>query len=136
MDRGQALDMGFPKPRGEFLVTGSCFAPRGEERPIVQVSVRVGDYRKKLYVFGHRYWKEPGPTVYGLTLPEPFAEMPLTYQNAFGGEGFLKNPVGKGMKPATTPTGEMAHPLPNIEYPDILMGSTLGSARPGRFRAP
>ncbi|GKT30551.1 DUF2169 domain-containing protein, partial [Aduncisulcus paluster] len=66
------IDQGVPKPRGEVLVSGSCFAPRGQSRPASQVEVRVGEKEKMLNIFGDRYWKN------GLiTEPEPFVEMPV-----------------------------------------------------------
>jgi hypothetical protein len=33
------VDTGMAKPRGEFLVAGSCFAPRGQRWPAAPVSV-------------------------------------------------------------------------------------------------
>ena len=37
MGRDFEFDMGFPKKTGEFLVTGSCFAPQGETREASKV---------------------------------------------------------------------------------------------------
>jgi uncharacterized protein YjbI with pentapeptide repeats len=116
-------DPGMPKPQGEVLVSGACYAPRGLAVPACEVNVIAGAVRKKVYVFGDRYWKRTGSTVRVITDPVPFKEMPLTYQNAFGGEGFDKNPLGKGFAPVKADTGEMVHPLPNLEAPSRLIGS-------------
>ncbi|WP_415713970.1 DUF2169 domain-containing protein [Maridesulfovibrio sp.] len=112
------LDQGVPKPRGEFLVSGSCFAPRGQTRPASQVRVRVGAKEKTLNIFGDRYWKN------GLiTEPEPFVEMPVVWANGFGGPDYPKNPQGKGMGKIPLPDGSEAVPLPNVELPQQQIGS-------------
>ena len=59
-------DAGYPKPCGEFLVSGSFFSPDAQAVPGGEVSVTVGDRNKKLYVFGPRQWlmgipSEPDP---------------------------------------------------------------------------
>lgn len=122
------IDQGVPKPRGEFLVSGSCFAPRGQTRPASQVQVRVGAKEKKLNVFGDRYWKK------GLITPaEPFVEMPLVWANAFGGADFAKNPFGKGIGKAPLPDGSEAVPLPNIELQSQQIGSPSQRPEPAGF---
>jgi uncharacterized protein YjbI with pentapeptide repeats len=114
------LDMCMPKPRGEALVVGKCFAPGGD--PVRKSSVRltVGDpakplLDKRLHVFGDRQWRrgiggmQPGE-------PAPFLEMPVDYAHAFGGAGFPHNPLGKGAAPLPpAPDGNVIHPLANIE---------------------
>lgn len=122
------LDQGIPKPRGEVLVTGSCHAPRGTMRPASQVRVRVGEVDKKLSVYGDRYWKN------GLiTEAEPFVEMPIVWPNAYGGDGFARNPVGKGIHGVPMPDGSTAIPLPNLELPDQQIGSPGQSPDPAGF---
>ncbi|WP_027722036.1 DUF2169 family type VI secretion system accessory protein [Maridesulfovibrio zosterae] len=122
------IDQGVPKPRSEFLVTGSCHAPRGTSRPASQVRVRVGDVDKKLNVFGDRYWKN------GLiTEAEPFVEMPVVWPNAYGGDGFAKNPQGKGIHKVPMPDGGDAVVLPNIELPDQQIGSPGQKPDPAGF---
>ncbi|WP_421899600.1 DUF2169 domain-containing protein [Maridesulfovibrio sp.] len=122
------IDQGVPKPRGEFLVSGSCFAPRGQSRPASQVQVRVGEKEKKLNIFGDRYWKN------GLiTEPEPFVEMPLVWGNAFGGPNYARNPLGKGMDKVPMPDGSEAVPLPNVELPQQQIGSPSQKVYPASF---
>ncbi|MBU2549040.1 MAG: DUF2169 domain-containing protein [Proteobacteria bacterium] len=129
----QALDMGLPKPLGEVLLTSQCFAPRGSSLQASQVSLRVGDLTKTLNVFGDRYWKKTGGIVHGATEPEPFTVMPITYDRAFGGQGFAPNPMGKGLKPTAGPDGGSEYPLPNIEHPDRLVGSPRDTPWPSGF---
>ncbi|MBN2688152.1 MAG: DUF2169 domain-containing protein, partial [Deltaproteobacteria bacterium] len=127
------LDMGMAKPRGEVVVTGSCFAPRGTERVASEVSVRVGEKRKALNVFGDRFWEEKGGVLKLIKDPRPFAEMPLTYQNAFGGDDFNENPLGKGIHPVDSPDGRKRIPLPNIEDPRHLIGAPSDRPNPAGF---
>ncbi len=128
------LDVGMAKPRGEFIVTGSCFSPKGTSRQASMVSVAVGNVKKELAVFGYRYWKS---TITGLTSiimdPMPFSEMPITWNNAFGGKEFADNLSGKGIDPAVTVKGGSLVPLPNIEYPHMLIGSPSEKPKPAGF---
>lgn len=127
------LDMAMPKPKGELLVWGRCFPPGGEPRGASQVSVRLGPIEKRLYVFGNRYWKKAGGMGYSITEPEPFIDMPLTYDRAFGGSGFDRNPLGRGAAPVTTSPGQQSHPLPNVEDPRRLIGSPADRPDPAGF---
>ncbi len=117
------LDMAMPKPKGEILVRGRCFAPDGKPRGASRVSVRIGPMEKTLYVFGNRYWKKAAGMGFAISDPEPFTEMPVTYDRAFGGGGFDRNPAGRGVAPVLAASGAEVHPLPNIEDPGRLVGS-------------
>ncbi|WP_295441420.1 DUF2169 domain-containing protein [uncultured Thiodictyon sp.] len=120
-----SLDQGLPKPRGEVLVFGSGFAPRGTTRTASRVSIEVGPIKKSLDVFGDRFW-EAGR----ITDPLPFKEMPLTWDRAFGGPDFAPNPLGKGVKPVPGPGGHEFHPLPNLELPGRTIGSPTDRPEP------
>lgn len=109
------FDECMPKIRGEVLVAGRAFAPGGVPRPACAVRVKLGAVEKELYVVGDRRF-----TVLGATDPEPFTEMPVGWQNAFGGEGYAPNPIGKGVRPLRGEGGDV-HPLPNIEDPKHLI---------------
>ena len=111
------LDAGIPKKRGEFLVTGNAHAPAGSPVESMRVGVEVGERSKELRVFGDRYFDGDR-----ITRPQSFQTMPIDWPRAFGGEGFNKNPFGKGMhKVETGPhTGRM--PMPNIEDPERPYG--------------
>ncbi|WP_437925193.1 DUF2169 domain-containing protein [Sorangium sp. So ce291] len=98
-----------PKTRGELLVTGRCYPPGRVARPASSVRVKLGPIDKSLYVIGDRTWG-----LLGMSDPTPFTEMPVTWRNAFGGEGFAKNPLGKGH-------GDRSAALPNIESPRHLI---------------
>ncbi|MFH1490643.1 MAG: DUF2169 domain-containing protein [Pseudomonadota bacterium] len=123
------LDQGFPKPGGELVVTGSCFAPGKKTTTGSEISVQVGELQKQLLVFGNRNWRSGGIP----SNPEPFAEMPITWANGFGGKEFEQNPLGKGIDPVTMPDGSVRIPLPNIEDPKHLIGSPKDRPRPAGF---
>lgn len=114
------FDMFMPKPRAEVLAWGKCFAPGALPARSAQARVCVSRggkaiVDKHLNVFGDRRWKTGIPG--GLASdPEPFLEMPIRWDLAFGGPGFAGNPVGKGAAPLPPATdGSVVHPLPNVE---------------------
>jgi len=57
LDKDAMLDMCMPKPKGEVLVVGKCFAPKGEPVSVSEVRLRIGPIDKTLYVFGDRFWR-------------------------------------------------------------------------------
>ena len=118
----QVLDLGMPKSVGEALALGKCYAPPGKEVDNSVAFFRVGPIEKRVIVFGNRYAR-PGRNKLYLEKPEPFKEMDVSWENAFGGPDSENNPIGKGMAPVRTPNGEVMHPLPNIENPDRLLAS-------------
>jgi uncharacterized protein YjbI with pentapeptide repeats len=94
------------KLNAEVLLKGTCHAPSG--RPVTECPVRfgVGGWYKTLRVVGRRVWSDNLP---GAVPSEPlsFTKMPLTWANAFGGPGFARNPVGKGLGATELPTVEL-----------------------------
>lgn len=122
------LDMGMPKPNGEVLLHGKYFAPKGTSVTADSVRLKLGKIDKVLLVYGNRYWR----VLLGPTEPEPIREMPLDYSNAFGGKGYAKNPIGKGMVDVDV-FDEMRRPLPNVEYPDQVMSSSGQKPDPASF---
>jgi len=126
---GTEFDPLAPKKKGEVLVLGFC---KGAGKRVVPVRIKLGTIQKELLVFGNRYWvKKFG--VWTKTEPEPFTEMEITWENAFGGPEYEKNPLGKGFAPIRTETGEEIWPLPNIEYPDQLIVSPKDRPEPAGF---
>ncbi|MDK2921467.1 MAG: hypothetical protein PWR24_1024 [Desulfonauticus sp.] len=126
------LDMGIPKPRGELLLTGSCFSPKQKATPVLEVRVKVGNLNKTLTVFGDRYWK-PSPLGWKISEPKPFTKMPISWKNAFGGKNYKKNPLGKGIDKVLLPDGKEVIPLPNVEYPNQLIVSIKDRPEPASF---
>ena len=114
LPRGAILDEGMPKPRGEVLVAGKAMAPGG--RPVTEMAIgfEVGEVSRVFNIFGDRQWAgDPSdPTI---TAPQPFTEMPLIAERAFGGDGFGANPTGIGFHGQSLLATGFVAPLPNIE---------------------
>jgi uncharacterized protein YjbI with pentapeptide repeats len=127
------LDMCIPKPKGEILVVGRCFTPEAKPVPAYELRLKIGSIDKILHVYGDRFWKRKGGLVKVISDPMPFTEMPVSYENAFGGPEYKKNPLGKGHTQITTETGDTVHPLPNIEDPTNLIDSPKKKPDPAGF---
>lgn len=123
------LDEGMAKVRGELLVTGSCYVPRGEPAQVSFVRVQCGAIDKRLAVIGDRHWKHGVPTE-----PAPFTVMPIDWEHAFGGAGFARNPLGRGYGPVEQGAVKV-HPLPNIEVPKRLISSPSDRPEPAGLGA-
>ena len=131
-------DLVLTKTTTDIIVVGHAYAPGG--RPVTELSVglRVGPVQKVLRVFGDRRWGAFGPSS-----PEPFMAMPLVYERAFGGvdrasqaperDCDSRNPVGTGFAVARDHLSGVA--LPNIEYPNELIGTWKDRPRPAGFGA-
>jgi uncharacterized protein YjbI with pentapeptide repeats len=111
------LDLAMPKVCGEVLVYGKAMAQQGIPVLAMPVEIAIGAIRKRANVFGDRYWKLG---VAGLhpTEPKPFIEMPVDYAHAFGGEGYARNPTGKGFDAERRTRAGEAVGLPNVEAPE------------------
>lgn len=131
--RGTILDSGMPKHRGEVLVIGKCFAPDGKPVSACHVRLRIGSIEKILSVFGDRFWNRKAGLFKIQSDPMPFKEMPISYENAFGGPGFKENPLGKGHASVEQDDGRKIHPLPNIEMPGNLIDSPKKKPDPAGF---
>lgn len=108
-------DLALFKPRGEWLLAGTCHPPR--PTPTSAVGVRVGALAKRLAVFGDRHFTAMG---LGISEPVPFTSMPLRWERSFGGPGVPTNPLGRGVEPVDASGGRRV-PLPNIEDPAALV---------------
>jgi hypothetical protein len=107
------VDAASPKPVGEFLAHGQCWAAGGVPVSSSEVSIQVGDASKKLTVYGDREWLPAGAeSPLKISEPQPFLHMPLGWEQAYGGEGYAMNMHGKGLKPKAPFN---SWPLPNIE---------------------
>ncbi len=129
LDGQGMLDMGMPKVNGELILYGSYFAPQGKPVGSGHVRVSLGTLDKELRVFGNRHWQK----VIGPSIPEPMVEMPISYENAFGGKNYKKNPLGKGFQTIETETKETYLPLPNIEDPEHIITSPDDRPEPVGF---
>jgi uncharacterized protein YjbI with pentapeptide repeats len=120
----RASDAAFFKPRADVLLTGSAHAPGGRPVPMVRAGLRVGSLSKTVAVVGRRWLGGRPGVVLRMPDPEPFVEMPLRYENAFGGDGCDANPVGKGRD---------GRELPNLEIPGSFVTDLKADAEPACF---
>lgn len=117
-------DFAYFKPFADLLLTAKCHPANGNAVKMCNVAFQVSEKRRILSVFGNRYWEHTMGRG-AISEPVPFTEMPINYQNAFGGEDFKKNPIGKG--------AEKGKLLPNIEDPNHLIASVNDQPDPAGF---
>jgi hypothetical protein len=129
-------DFALTRSRTDVLVIGNARAPHGRPTRVLEAAVRVGAWRKRIAVFGDRRWKR-GFGGWSTTEPEPFVEMPLVHERAFGGTenaGAVEcedNPVGVGFgRGDREAEGSL---LPNLEDPAAPMRSPEDRPRPMAF---
>ena len=126
--RGDALrtsllhdtDFGWGKPATDVLIQGSAFAPEGVPATALDIGFQVGPVQRLARVTGDRRWLK---STRGLTpsAPEPFTTMPLTWERAYGGASWdrdppameARNPVGTGFW--SRGQDGFGRKLPNIE---------------------
>ncbi|WP_437947522.1 DUF2169 domain-containing protein [Sorangium sp. So ce296] len=123
-----ASDFAYFKPRADVLLVGTCRTPRGEAQPVSYAALEVGRLRKRIAVIGDRIWDGEVATE-----PRPFRAMPLRYELSFGGDGFAKNPLGRGRGKVKTAAGVERWPLPNLELPGSLIDSPRQTPDPAGF---
>lgn len=132
LGEGAAIDMCMPKPRGEVLVYGSFHAPQGKPVTAGYVRVRAGQVDKRINVFGDRYWIKSAGAGLGISDPLPLLNLPITFDHAFGGANYERNPLGKGIAAVKTETGDRI-PLPNLELPHSLIAAPGDRPEPASF---
>ncbi len=98
-------DFALWKQHADVLLTGTCHAPGGKPTTACRVEFAVGRWSKALAVIGNRHWKK-SLLLSSASDPEPFKAIPVTYANAYGGDGFDKNPAGRGYEKAFLPNVE------------------------------
>jgi hypothetical protein len=100
------IDFAPRKQACDVLLTGHARAPAGQQVTRLRATLRVGTMHKSFDVVGDRVW-QAGLTGISSSAPQPFTEMPIGYDRAFGGadrhsedpaehDAYLPNPVGRG----------------------------------------
>lgn len=120
------------KPRTDLIFVGRCHAPGDEPAASCRVTFQVGGHGRTLQVFGDRWWAGGG-VGHRKTDPQPFTEMELSWERAYGGAGCPDNPVGRGDEPVELDDGRRVWPLPNVEYPEQLVSSPDDRPAPAGF---
>jgi hypothetical protein len=137
------IDFAPRKPRCDVLLNGSAYPPGGVPADRVTVSLQVGSLRKSFDVVGNRVWTS-GLLLSSPGKPEPFAVMPISYDNAFGGidktrdnpqehRWYLPNHVGRGYYYHASPKTIEGKPLPNTEETEKRITKPDGDYRPMAF---
>lgn len=98
------------KEATDFVVVGSAFAPNAAPVRTMTVSAQVGSVSKRVQVSGRRLVEWAGGEVAWVPPPQPFTEMPLTYENAYGGIDWRVGPWPPGERPGYPWGREVDHP--------------------------
>mgnify|MGYP000565389106 CR=1 FL=1 len=103
------------KLRTDVVVRGSAHGPEGRPVRSMRVVVSVGDDGKAVQVHGDRLveWPAPGELRFGP--PEPFTQMPLDWDRAYGGWD-RRVPVGHGPNPTVAELASLEFDHPGM-YP-------------------
>lgn len=123
------LDMGFPKPAAEFLVSGYAYTAHQQDKTRCRVRVQVNDRIKELNVFGDRTFLDNR-----ISAPQPFERMSIGWENAYGGPAFENNPTGKGNVEEII-NGVRARRMPNVESPHSPIHSLRDRIEPAGLGA-
>ncbi len=129
-------DVCLRKPSTDVIVVGNALAPLRQRVTELDVLVRVGPLKRQLRVFGLRVWYRALGGI-SLTPPQPFEEVPLRWEYAFGGSDVSnpkkpavepRNPFGRGM--ACDPAKLIHQPGPQVEDPADLIHSQRSRPAP------
>src|SRR5947207_970537 len=116
------------KPSVDVVVIGKAYAP--ERRPVqfLPVSVQIGTYEKTVAVFGDRTCRYRENALPVFSEPEPFTNMEIRYERAYGGHDeksipeipfhYPRNPMGTGVVLRNLKEIVEGLRLPNIEDPN------------------
>jgi len=129
------------KPRCDVLLNGSAYAPGGKPTQRVTVSLRVGSMTKSFDVVGNHKWSA-GLLYFAPGAIEPFTQMPISYDNAYGGvdkanpdkpQFYVANPAGVGYHVDTSAKAMNDKPLPNTQESGKAITAPNGKYRPMAF---
>jgi hypothetical protein len=119
------------KASTDVVVIGKAYAPRGVPTVRMPVGVQVGDRKKVLTVTGDRRCSYRAGATPVFTDPEPFTEMEIRYDRAYGGADekslptipflYPRNFRGTGVVLRNVKEAVEGLPLPNIEDPQDLV---------------
>jgi hypothetical protein len=128
----------------DVVVIGKAYAPRGNPTERMTVGVQVGNRKKVLVVTGNRRcsYREGAAPVF--TDPEPFIDIDIRYERAYGGRDekslpdvpflYPRNFLGVGVVLRNVKDAVEGMPLPNIEDPqDLLTPERVFIEEPDRW---
>jgi hypothetical protein len=134
-------DLTLTKTGTDVVMRGHAYAPNGEPRRSVDVSIRVGAISKQVRVFGDRFWVR-GASGMTLSQARPFVQIPLIWERAYGGADpkntdpnqpawSAQNPAGVGF--ANSEANLENRQAPNLEDPTALITSWKDRPKPAGF---
>jgi hypothetical protein len=140
----RAGEVHLSKPGTDVVLNGHARAPGRKAVTKLDVSLTVGSRTQTVRVHGDRAWKPGLMGMNGISAPEPFREMPLTYERAFGGvhevgdeEGTVlfepRNPVGRGFVGRRSGKELKDVALPNLEDPREEIENVKSAPAPAGF---
>jgi hypothetical protein len=119
------------KPAVDVVVIGKAYAPGGIPTAQMTVSVQIANHEKSIVVFGDRecqYHPNRPPT---FSDPQPFTEMEIRYERAYGGRDetsdpnipffYPRNHMGTGIALRNIKKTVQGLVLPNLEDPNDLL---------------
>jgi hypothetical protein len=119
------------KLKTDIVVIGKAYAPGGRPTTLMSVGLAVGEHRKIIRVIGDRRCIHRPDLPPSFTEPEPFTEMEMRYERAYGGTHlrddlarmfpYPRNPMGAGFAVTNTREAVDDLALPNLEDPDDLL---------------
>ena len=132
------------KPGTDVVLNGHARSPGGKKVQQLDVTLAVGGVKKTLRVYGDRVWKPGLVGMNGISAPEPFREMPLVYERAFGGAHEVgdkagtvlyepRNPAGRGFVGKRSGRDLKDFALPNLEDPADLITNVKDAPAPAGF---
>ena len=120
------------KTSTDVVVIGKAYAPRGKPTVRMPVGVQLGDRKKVLTITGDRRCSFRQGAAPSFTDPEPFLEMEIRYDRAYGGSDekslptipflYPRNFKGTGVVLRNVKEAVEGLILPNIEDPQDLIG--------------
>jgi len=134
------IDFAPRKQACDVLLVGSAHAPEGRQVARMRAGLRVGAMEKVFEVVGDRVW-QAGLTGITASAPQPFTQMPISYDLAFGGadrhsdderehDAYPPNPIGRGWHKHLKNAWVDGTPLPNLEEAGQAVTSPSGNHRP------
>lgn len=111
----------------DVVLNGNAYAPDGRPTDKLIASLQIGDHRKDVLVIGDRICRYRDGLPPAFTDPEPFSELDIRYERAYGGVDvysdrklacpYARNHLGRGFAVANIKEAIDGLPLPNIEDP-------------------
>ncbi len=140
-----APEANFSKLATDVVLIGQAHAPDGQPVTEMDAGIKVGPVQQHVKVIGDRVWEKrvTGKIVnWVMSAPQTFTTIPLTYENAFGGQDLTpddekhyayesRNLIGKGVIAKNSQLDVV--PLPNLEDPKNLIQSPGDRPQPMGF---